>query len=353
MRQRILVPIAVAGAAVVGAAGGIAGWQATSGDDGAQPVAASPAAQSAAAGQALTLEELYRRAAPSVVELVVQQESQDGFGFPQQSGATGSGFVYDRNGHIVTNYHVVQGASTATVKFANGKEAQARVIGSDASTDIAVLELEGNRGVAPLALGSSNSLTIGDAVAAIGAPFGLEGSLTSGIVSGLDRDIQAPDGYTISGAIQTDAALNHGNSGGPLLDEQGRVVGVAAQIESENGGNVGIGYAVPIDTAKKVVDQIISGGKVQHAYLGVGLGDSRDGGVALVRIAGGGPADGAGLQTGDILTSVDGKETRTADDVRGAIEARKPGETVEVRVVRGGETKTFRVELGNRPAQLG
>jgi putative serine protease PepD len=353
MKHRILFPIAIAVAAVVGAVGGIAGWQATSDDGGAQPVAASPAAQTTAASQALTLQRLYRRTAPGVVELIVRQQTQDGFGFPQQSGASGSGFVIDREGHIVTNYHVVQGAATATVKFANGDDGTATVVGSDASTDIAVLELDGNRSVTPLTLGSSSGLTIGDAVAAIGSPFGLEGSLTSGIVSGLDRDINAPDGFTITGAIQTDAALNHGNSGGPLLDDQGRVVGVAAQIESESGGNVGIGYAVPIDTAKKVVNQILNGGEVQHAYLGVVLGNARDGGVALVRVASGGPADSGGVRGNDVITSLDGKATHSADDVRAAIEARQPGDTVEVKVLRGGETQTFRVKLGERPAQAG
>jgi putative serine protease PepD len=353
MRQRILFPLALAGAAVLGAVGGIAGWRATSDDEGARPVASSFAAQATASGKALTLEQLYRRAAPGVVELSVTQESQDGFGFSRETGATGSGFVIDNEGHIVTNYHVVEGASSVTVRFANGDEAQAKVLGSDASTDIAVLELQGNRNVMPLTLGLSESLTIGDAVAAIGSPFGLEGSLTSGIVSGLNRDIRAPDGFTISGAIQTDAALNRGNSGGPLLDEQGRVVGVAAQIQSENGGNIGIGYAVPIDTAKEVVDQILTGREVRHAYLGVVLGESQNGGVVLAQVTTSGPAADSGLRAGDVITSLDGESTESVQEVRAAIETHQPGDKVEVKVLRGGETRTFEVELGDRPARAG
>lgn len=355
-RHRILLPVAALLAALVGAAGGIATWNAlTSGDEASPTVtaAAPSAAKNAAEESALTLPELYRRTAPGVVELDVQRQSQGQSGFPQESSATGSGFVIDEQGHIVTNQHVVGDAETATVRFANGDEAAARVVGTDPSTDVAVLELRGDRDVTPLDLGSSDSLQVGQAVAAIGSPFGLEGTLTSGIISGLDRDIQAPNGFTISGAIQTDAALNHGNSGGPLLDSRGRVIGIAAQIASESGGNVGVGYAVPVDTVNKVVDQLLETGRVEHAYMGVVLGEAEGGGVPLVSVRDGGPAARAGLRAGDVVIAIGGKDVSSPDDVRAAVDARQPGDTVTVQVRRGGQTRTFDVELGERPAQVG
>src|SRR5262249_37182224 len=279
-------------------------------------------------------------------------KSQGNFGFSQQATATGSGFVIDGQGHIVTNQHVVAGADTATVHFANGDEAQAKVVGSDPSTDVAVLELQSHRNVTPLPLGSSPSLQVGQPVAAIGSPFGLEGTLTSGIVSGLDRDIQAPNGFAISGAIQTDAALNHGNSGGPLLDSSGRVVGITSQIASSTGANVGVGYAVPIDTVKKVVSQLMGGGTVQHAFLGVELNDQNGtGGVRLAAVTSGGPAARAGLRQGDVVTAVGGRQVSSADDVRNAVDARHPGDSLQVTVTRNGQTKTFTVKLGTQPAQ--
>ena len=206
----------------------------------------------------------------------------------------------------------------------------------------------------PLELGSAASMQVGDAVAAIGSPFGLEGTLTAGIVSALDRDIRAPNGFTIDGAIQTDAALNGGSSGGPLLDSAGRVIGISSQIESRTGGNVGIGYAVPIETAKRVVDELLQSGEVQHAYLGVGLEDepAEDGGVPLSEIADGGPADDAGLRAGDVIVAVGGDEVATPEDVRDAIDSRDPGDEVEVRVRRGDDTRTVTVTLGERPATV-
>jgi putative serine protease PepD len=353
MRERIALPVAIVGVGLVGAAGGIGAWEALASHHDSTPASVTVAPNVAVAQNGLTLIELYRRAAPSVVELTVKSQSQGGFGFSQQSTATGSGFVIDGQGHIVTNQHVVAGADSATVRFANGDEAQAKVVGTDPSTDVAVLELQSHRNVTPLPLGSSSSLQVGQPVAAIGSPFGLEGTLTSGIVSGLDRDIQSPNGFTISGAIQTDAALNHGNSGGPLLDSSGRAIGITSQIESESGGNVGIGYAVPIDTVKKVAAQLLKSGKVQHAYLGVELGQAANGGVPLVQVLGGGPAARAGLQQGDVVTAVAGKRVSTPDAVRAAVDARKPGEHVRVQVTRNGQTRTVTVTLGTRPSRAG
>ena len=359
--NRFLLPAAVAGAGLLGGGVGIAAWEAL--DDDADPVStvaerdATPTANRSAA---TSLGELYRRAAPGVVEIQTggADEGFDPFapqGENEQPAATGSGFVIDEDGHIVTNQHVVENADTVTVRFANGDEAQARVVGSDASTDIALLELEGGRDVTPLELGSSESLEVGDSVAAIGSPFGLQGTLTSGIVSALDRDIRAPNGFTIDGAIQTDAALNGGSSGGPLLDAEGRVVGVAAQIESRSGGNVGIGYAVPIDTAKRIADELLQRGEVRHAYLGVGLeAEPADGGgVSLSEVVDGGPADRAGLRAGDVVEAIGGDEVETPDELRAAVDGRNPGDDVRVRIRRGGDTQTVTAELGNRPEQAG
>jgi putative serine protease PepD len=236
------------------------------------------------------------------------------------------------------------------VTFANGDEVEARVVGTDPSTDVAVLELTGDRDVEPLELGSSESLEVGDPVAAIGSPFGLGGTLTSGIVSALDREIEAPNGFTIEGAVQTDAALNSGNSGGPLLDSHGRVVGIAAQIRSENGGNVGVGYAVPIETARSVAERLLAGDEIEYAYLGVSLGEANDEGVP-VDVVDGGPADEAGVEDGDVITSVDGAEVTEADDVRDAVNAKEPGDTLTLEVERAGDTEQIEVELGERPEQ--
>jgi putative serine protease PepD len=355
----MLLPVAVAGAGLLGGAVGVGAWEAI--DDDPQPVSTvSERAATTAAdrGAPSSLAELYRRAAPAVVEIQTGgvEEGFNPFEQPQvEPAATGSGFVIDDEGHIVTNQHVVGDADTVTVRFANGDEAQARVVGTDASTDVALLDLEGDRDVTPLELGSAEALEPGDAVAAIGSPFGLEGTLTAGIVSALDRDIRAPNGFTIDGAIQTDAALNGGSSGGPLLDSEGRVVGIASQIESRSGGNVGIGYAVPVETVKRVVDELLERGEVRHAYLGVSLEDepAEGGGVSLGEVVQGGPGDDAGLRAGDVIVAIGGNEVETADELRAAVDASDPGDEVQVRIRRDGDTRTLTVELGQRPNQVG
>jgi putative serine protease PepD len=294
--------------------------------------------------------ELYRRSITGVVEVISRTESANVFGSEETS--SGSGFVVDGEGHVVTNQHVVGNAENVTVRFHDGTEAQARVVGSDPSTDIALVELANvPADVSPLPLGSSASLEVGDPVIALGSPFGLEGTVTAGIVSGLDRQIQAPDGFTIDGVIQTDAALNSGNSGGPLIDSDGRVVGVNSQIESRTGGNVGIGYAVPIDTAKKVVDDLLAGGEVEHAYLGVRLSDAESGdGARIVDVVDGAPADEAGLRAGDVVVSAGGEAVDSGDDLRRAVTEHDPGDTLELEVRRDGGTETITVELGTRPS---
>ena len=218
-------------------------------------------AQPAANQSTLSAGEIYRRTYKGVVEITVA--SVQG---PQAQQAQGSGFVYDRSGHIVTNAHVVDGASSISVRFWNGAVYEARVVGSDPSTDLAVLEVNAPASLlVPLSLGNSGEVAIGDNVIAIGSPFGLEGTVTAGIVSALHRQMSSPNNFAIDDSIQTDAAINHGNSGGPLLNSQGRVIGVNTQIESESGGNDGVGFAVPSSTVRSVVSQILASGEAVHA----------------------------------------------------------------------------------------
>jgi putative serine protease PepD len=356
-RNRIAAGVA---AAVVAAGGATAGYVARGDGGSAAPAAApaakspSPSAQAAASTSALSVNEIYRRAKSGVVEVIATEQASDS-PFPGQGSpstqAQGSGFVYDADGHIVTNEHVVDGATSVTVKFANGKKLTAQVVGTDPSTDLAVLKVDAlPSDVTPLTLGSSGSLEVGDGVVAIGSPFGLTESVTTGIVSALGREIEAPNNYAIVGAIQTDAAINHGNSGGPLLDMQGKVVGVNSQIESDSGGNDGVGFAVPSSTIKSVVPQLIAGGKIEHAFLGVGIDDAATTGAHVTSVASGSPASRAGVQTGDVVTAVDGSAIADAQALRAAIDEHKPGDKIELSVRRAGQTKTFTLTLGTRPA---
>jgi putative serine protease PepD len=352
--RRLLVPAAAllaAGVVVVLAA--VAGWEAIDSDP-AGAVAQEGAATEQVSDSGSTIADIVKEAMPGVVEVSVASVPPDDFGpfepprRPQ--GGTGSGFLIDDEGHVVTNQHVVDGAERVTVKFHDGTEVEARVLGTDPSTDVAVLELEDvPDGVAPLPLGSSSSLQIGDPVIAIGSPFGLQGTVTAGIVSALDRDIRAPDGFTIDGAVQTDAALNPGNSGGPLLDMQGRVVGVNSQIASESGGNDGVGYAIPVETVREIAEQLVEGREVEHPYLGVRIEDA-DEGARIVEVVDGGPADDAGLRSGDVVTEAGGEEIASAEELSDAVGSREPGDELELTIRRGDGTRTITVELGRRPS---
>jgi putative serine protease PepD len=293
---------------------------------------------------------LYKRVKDAVVEVHASTGGQsDAFGNQTPGGATGSGFVIDKQGHIVTNQHVVSDARSVSVEFSDGSEADAEIVGTDPSTDIAVLDV--NRPAAQLtsvSFASEGTLEVGDAVIAIGSPFGLQGTLTTGVISALGREIESPNGFTIENAVQTDAALNNGNSGGPVLDTQGRVVGVAAQIRSESGGNVGIGYAVPGDTARRVAADLIKDGSVEHAYLGVSL--PNDGVARLEQVVDGAPADRAGLRAGDEVTAVDGDAIESGDELRERIDAKRPGDKLTLTITRNGDERTVEVTLGERPA---
>ena len=362
--KRFAIPfVALVASALLGGIAAVGVWEFVDDDEPAvQTVSADPtSARTTATAGGLSIGEIYDRSSPGVVEIRVVSDASDPADpadpvdpFTPRRGATGSGFVIDEEGRIVTNQHVVEDAETVTVVFADGEEAQARVVGTDPSTDIALLQLEdaGAHDLDPLPLGSSDALEIGDTVVAIGSPFGLQGTLTAGIVSALDRSIGAPNGFTIDGAIQTDAALNSGNSGGPLLDAQGRVVGVNSQIQSENGGNVGIGYAVPIDTVRGVVEELEADGEVEHAYLGVSLEAEAEDGAAVSDAVDGGPAAEAGLEDGDVIVAVDGEPVESVQDIRAAVDAKKPGETMVLDVRRDGEEQQLEVELGERPESV-
>ena len=350
--KRTVTKLSAGAAALVIAAGtGAATYAAL---DGGGTTAVAPAstagtAQSVKDG-ALTIGKVYERANPSVVEITVTtQAPAEG---PMGSGtaqAQGSGFVYDASGHVITNAHVVDGAESAKVRFADGKSYDATVVGVDASTDLAVLKVNAPASALhPIALADSSQVAVGDVVVAIGSPFGLENSVTAGIVSALGRSMQAPNGYTITGAIQTDAAINHGNSGGPLLDLDGKVVGVNAQIESESGGNDGVGFAIPSSIVQRVAQQLISSGKVAHAYLGVQLSDG-NGGAQVGQVVSGAPAADAGIRTGDVVTAIDGKAITGADALVTAVDGKKPGDTVTLKVRHGGSTSDVKVKLGTRP----
>ena len=296
--------------------------------------------------------DVYRSAHASVVEITVTSTGQ-GDGFDGSGGTTeaqGSGFVYDTEGHIVTNDHVVEGAESVTVRFSNGETRSATVVGTDPSTDLAVLHVDADASLLqPLELAPSSSVAVGEAVVAIGSPFGLEDTVTTGIVSALGRSMEAPNGYTINDSIQTDAAINHGNSGGPLLDLEGRVIGINSQIASESGGNDGVGFAVPSDTVERIVGQLLDGGTVQHAYLGVSVTEAAEG-VQVGDVRSDSPAESAGLRTGDVILAVGGDEVSTPSELQTAIDAQAPGDTLTLRVVRSGASRSVAVTLGTRPS---
>ena len=354
--KRTFTKISAGAAALVIAAGTGAATYAALDDGGTTAVAPSSSSGTAQTVKdgALTIGQVYDRTNASVVEITVTtQAPADG---PMGSGtaqAQGSGFVYDSSGHVITNAHVVDGAQSAKVRFADGKSYDATVVGVDASTDLAVLKVEApSSALHPLELADSSQAAVGDVVVAIGSPFGLENSVTAGIVSALGRSMKAPNGYTITGSIQTDAAINHGNSGGPLLDLDGKVVGVNAQIESESGGNDGVGFAIPSSTVKSIVTQILEDGSVQHAYLGVSVTAAADGtaGAQLAEVRSGTPAAEAGLLAGDVLTAVDGGAVSSAAALQSAIDAKKPGDRVILDYLRDGAHRTVTVTLGTRPS---
>jgi putative serine protease PepD len=308
------------------------------------------------------------------------------FGEEEGSGggtATGSGFVIDGEGHVLTNNHVVEGADRITVKLGESDTPRsAEVVGTDPSSDLALLKVDAPQSeLHPLELGDSSGVEVGDPVVAIGNPFGLDRTVTSGIVSALQRQIEAPDGFSISHVIQTDAAINPGNSGGPLINSAGEVIGINSQIATGGGGNgnVGIGFSIPINTAKSEIQSLIENGEVEHAYLGISGGTitpelAQDlnlpvkEGVIVQEVVKGGPADKAGVQGssksatiegaevglgGDIITELDGKKVTSMEEVASLVGEAEPGDEVELTLLRDGEEKKATVTLGTRPSSVG
>jgi S1-C subfamily serine protease len=374
---------------VVAAAGGL-GATTTVREIAPSPADASPEpAAFASSLRPLTIRDVYDRAAPGVVQVTATSRVAvqadpflDPFGFggttAESQEALGSGFVIDKSGHILTNYHVVQGAQRVQVSFSDNERLNARIVGRDPATDVAVLQVKTrSRALTPLALGNSDNVRVGDAVVAIGNPLGEDRSITSGIVSALQRRIFAPNGAPIDNVIQTDAALNHGNSGGPLLNARGQVVGVNSQIQTANGGgNIGIGFAIPINTVKTVAAQLIAKGTVEHPFIGI---DARAitprvatlfrlpvrhgllvGGVCRSSGAAKAGVHGATTQVtvagdtwplgGDIIVKADGVRVGSLDDLRTIVGAKKPGDTVGLELERGSKTLDVKVKLGRQPA---
>jgi S1-C subfamily serine protease len=390
----MLAAAGAVGAAVTlgaAAAAGALGRPATVVRTVAAPMVASPPEPASFADTAKpsTIHDVYVRDAPGVVQVTATTKVATqanpfldpfGFGGPttETQQALGSGFVLDKSGHIVTNYHVVQGASRVEVSFSNQERLPARIVGRDPSTDLAVLQVHmSSRALTPLKLGNSDLVRVGDSVVAIGNPLGEDRSITSGIVSALERRIYAPNGAPIDHAIQTDAALNHGNSGGPLLNATGDVIGVTSQIQTSGSsdGNIGIGFAIPINTVESVVAQLIANGRVVHPFVGV---EARAitpsvaqlfrlpvrSGLLVSTVCAKSGASAAGLHGatqqvtvsgdtwplgGDIIVKADGSPVGSLDALRQIVAQKAPGQTVQLEIVRGDKHITLNVKLGRQP----
>jgi S1-C subfamily serine protease len=346
----------------------------------------APIASESRSGRALSIAEIYRRAAPGVVQVTTTTKVEGtvdpffGFEVPDETRrALGSGFVIDKAGYIVTNYHVIEGAETVEVSFSNSDSMKAEIVGRDASTDIALLKVEANsRALRPLMLGNSSALRVGDDVLAIGNPLGYERSATRGIVSAVQRPLRAPSGFTIDHVIQTDAALNRGNSGGPLMNSRGQVIGVNSAIETAGDGsqgNIGIGFAVPINTVRDVVAQLKQKGRVDHPYLGIearpveeniaelfrlpvkrGLLVENvfpDTGAAAAGLRGGSTrvvvAGESYMIGGDIIVKADGHELTSTERLRELVSEKEPGDRLRLEIYRGQERQSIEIKLGRQP----
>jgi S1-C subfamily serine protease len=362
--------VALVSALVGGAAAGavVLALDDDEGGQGRTVVQQAPLGDASGEDGGLTPAEIYERDAPGVVFItadIVRQTASPFDVFPQEQRgqSTGTGFVIGDDGSILTNAHVVQGAQRVSVRFSDGRTAPARVRGTDPSSDVALLRVDpdGAR-LKPLALGASRDVEVGDPTVAIGNPFGLDLTLTTGVISAKARRIEAPNGFQIEDVLQTDAAINPGNSGGPLIDAAGRVIGINSAIRTgaEGGGSIGIGFAVPIDTAKRILPDLRRSGRVARAYLGVTtatvtpeLNLRADRGAFVQDLAPDGPAADAGIEPSDIIVRIDGRPVRSSDDVGAAVEARKPGDSVDVEVIRGGRRETIEAELEQRPDTVG
>lgn len=311
--------------------------------------------------------EVYKSVSPGVAFINTTSVRQ-GFWGTQEGQGNGSGSVIDTNGHILTNYHVVEGAQRLTVSFGGEKTYPAKFVGGDPDTDLAVIKIDPPAGLTVVGLGDSDSLVVGQKVLAIGNPFGLDRTLTTGVISGLQRPIRARNGRPIDAAIQTDASINPGNSGGPLLDKFGRMIGINSQILSPAGGSVGVGFAVPVNTAKRVIPQIIQYGEVRRPKLGASLPAVSDltergyrmpvqSGLLVYSLVPGGAAERAGLRSvtedgtiGDIILSADGQTLNDTDDLFRLLDKKQFGDTVQLGVYRDGRTVTIPARLTPQPS---
>jgi putative serine protease PepD len=307
--------------------------------------------------------EVYKAVSPGVAFISTTSIEQDFFGNQQEGKGNGSGSVIDASGHILTNFHVVEGAQKLTVSFGGDKVYPATVVGGDPDTDLAVIKIDPPAGMTVVPIGDSDRLSVGQKVLAIGNPFGLDRTLTTGVISGLQRPIRARNGRPIDAAIQTDASINPGNSGGPLLDKYGKMIGINSQILSPAGGSVGVGFAIPANTAKRIIPQLIQFGEVRRPKLGASLpsvGDLKqrgyrvpvDAGLLVYQVQTGGSADRAGIRgvtpdgsIGDILLSADGQKLNDLDDLFRLLDKKQFGDTVNFEVYRSGRTITVPVRL--------
>jgi S1-C subfamily serine protease len=309
------------------------------------PATTTPVSISASDSKGDVIRTVYAAASPSVASV-------------RTSEGSGTGFLVDSNGTMVTNAHVVGSNKQVQVRFNdNGAYHDAQVLSVDASTDLAALKIDPRdaQGIRPLELADSDNVQVGDSAIAIGYPLGLDRTATAGIVSGLDRSIDSPNGFSIDKVIQTDAPVNPGNSGGPLLNSKGQVIGVNSQIATAAGGgegNIGISFAIPANTVKSVLPDLENGSAPKHAYLGVSTSDTpNDQGAVIRGTTANGPSERAGLQPGDIVTKIDGETITTADQVVQSISDKQPGDKVKVTVSRNGRDQTVEVTLGTRPDQ--
>jgi putative serine protease PepD len=364
MRNPLLIAVAALGLAGIGGGIGAAIYSSTAHGTTTtilQTVASAPttpSAQRPVSTEGLTINQIYSRTHEGVVDIKVGQASSSFASGGSGSGtatAEGSGFVYDRAGHIVTNQHVVDGATSISVQMWNGAVYKGQLVGVDRSTDLAVVKISAPASALhPLTLADSGTVQVGDGVVAIGSPFGLAETVTSGIVSAVHRSMSSPNNFTISDSIQTDAPINHGNSGGPLLNSSGQVIGINTQIESNGGGNEGVGFAVPSNTILHVAPTLVAGKTVKHAYLGVFVEDASTPGNATAgaltsNIKAGTPAARAGLKSGDVVVRLDSTPITSAEDLTRLVDSKQPGEKLTVTYLRDGKTLTTTITLGTRP----
>lgn len=316
--------------------------------------------------------EVYRTLSPGVVFIHSTSYSRDFFGFVEPQEGSGSGSILDEQGNILTNYHVIEGAQKLSVSLGGKKDYPAEVVGGDPDTDLAVIRLTEKPagGLTVVPLGDSDKLVVGQKVLAIGNPFGLDRTLTTGVISGLQRPIRARNNRLIEGAIQTDASINPGNSGGPLLDSHGRMIGINSQILSPSGSSAGVGFAVPVSIAKRVVPQILQNGRVRRPKLGISTRDISslrnqidlpvEDGVLIYQVARGGGAAAAGLrgvqqtemgdvELGDIIVGIDNDKVSNSDDLFRVLDKHQIGETVQVQIWRDGRRMSVPVRLMESP----